>query len=226
MSSQSVAPRPYGPSQVRDLSGDSGQVAVTPQEPRTPVTRQQPTCPGCVLANQPVTGTRPILSRHSLSVLQTKHADSRSDVRSSLSETTIGSSRGSTPPAVFTGLGLRPAYLTPKTERLDTAAVKKYCGTKTHTTMALDGFTGDDSDTSGGPTKTTYYQFENPEHPDSKEFEDPETAKRHFDAARYVQQALGTDRHNLVGEFLVSVQILEEDGDPEELQSLVQRLTE
>lgn len=92
--------------------------------------------------------------------------------------------------------------------------------------MALDGFTGDDSDTSGGPTKTTYYQFENPEHPDSKEFDDPETAKRHFDAARYVQQALGTDRHNLVGEFLVAVQVLEDDNDESQLQNLVERLTQ
>jgi hypothetical protein len=91
--------------------------------------------------------------------------------------------------------------------------------------MALEGFSGDESDASGGPTKTTYYQFENPEHPDSKEFEDPETAKRHFDAARYVQQKLGTDRHNLVGEFLVAVQIFETDEDPSQLQSLIERLT-
>lgn len=91
--------------------------------------------------------------------------------------------------------------------------------------MALEGFSGDESDASGGPTKTTYYQFENPEHPDSKEFEDPETAKRHFDAARYVQQKLGTDRHNLVGEFLVAVQIFETDEDASQLQSLIERLT-
>lgn len=91
--------------------------------------------------------------------------------------------------------------------------------------MALDNFTGESEDTSAGPTKTTYYQFENPNHPDSKEHDDPETAARHFDAARYVQNRLGTDRHNLVGEFLVAVQQIEEDGDDSKLKSLVDRLT-
>lgn len=91
--------------------------------------------------------------------------------------------------------------------------------------MPLDSFTGDSEDTSGGPTKTTYYQFENPDHPDSKEFENPDVAKRHFDAARYVQERLGTDRHNLVGEFLVAVQQVEEEGDDDALKALVERLT-
>jgi hypothetical protein len=91
--------------------------------------------------------------------------------------------------------------------------------------MPLDSFTGDNDDTSGGPTKTTYYQFKNPDHPQTKEFEDPDVGRRHFDAARYVQERLGTDRHNLVGEFLVAVQKIEEDGDESDLQSLVERLT-
>lgn len=91
--------------------------------------------------------------------------------------------------------------------------------------MPLDNFTSGAEESSGGPPKTTYYQFENPDHPDSKEFDDPEVAKRHFDAARYVQQRLGTDRHNLVGEFLVAVHELEDDGDDAQLQSLVERLT-
>lgn len=91
--------------------------------------------------------------------------------------------------------------------------------------MALDNFTGDNEESTGGQKKTTYYQFENPDHPDSKEFDDPELAKRHYDAARFVQNYLGTDRHNLVGEFLVGVQELEEDGDDSTLQSVVERLT-
>lgn len=90
--------------------------------------------------------------------------------------------------------------------------------------MGVENFSGDNNSTSGGKTRTTYYQFENPEHPDSKEFEDPEVAKRQFDAARYIQQQLGTDRHNLVGEFLVAVAELEQDGDEEALQDLVDRL--
>jgi hypothetical protein len=92
--------------------------------------------------------------------------------------------------------------------------------------MALEDYSGEDSDDSGGVTKTTYYQFENPKHPDSKEFDDPETSQRHFDAARFVQRALGTDRHNLVGEFLYAVEQLEDEDDEEPLQNLVQQLTE
>jgi|APHM01.1.fsa_nt_gi hypothetical protein len=65
--------------------------------------------------------------------------------------------------------------------------------------MALDNYSNDD-ESSGGPKKTTYYQFENPSHPESKEFADPERAQKHFDAAQYVQTKLGTDRHGLVGE--------------------------
>ena len=91
--------------------------------------------------------------------------------------------------------------------------------------MGVDNFSGENNSTSGGPTRTTYYQFENPDHPDSKEFEDPEEAKRQFQAARYIQDRLGTDRHNLVGEFLVAVHQYEEDGDDSELQNLVERLT-
>jgi len=91
--------------------------------------------------------------------------------------------------------------------------------------MGVDNFSGSDNSTSGGPTRTTYYQFENPEHPDSKEFDDPEEAAKQFNAARFIQDRLGTDRHNLVGEFLVAVHKYEEDGDDEDLQNLVQRLT-
>lgn len=91
--------------------------------------------------------------------------------------------------------------------------------------MALDNYS-DSSDDSGGPTKTTYYQFENPSHPDSKEFDDPETAQTQFDAAQYVQNKLGTDRHNLVGEFLIAVRALDEDENEEPLQELVERLRE
>ena len=91
--------------------------------------------------------------------------------------------------------------------------------------MGVDNFSGSDNSTSGGPTRTTYYQFENPDHPDSKEFENPEEAKRQFNAASFIQDRLGTDRHNLVGEFLVAVHKYEEDGDDEDLQNLVQRLT-
>jgi len=92
--------------------------------------------------------------------------------------------------------------------------------------MALDGFTGDSEEGNTSQTKTTYFQFENPDHPDSKEFDDPEAARVQYSAARFIQDKLGPDRHNLIGEFLVAVQALEEDGDDGPLQDLVGRLTE
>jgi len=89
--------------------------------------------------------------------------------------------------------------------------------------MALDNYSNNESG-SGGPTKTTYYKFENPQHPESKEHEDPETAQEQFDAAQYIQTKLGTDRHNLVGEFLVAVRALDEDDDDEALKALIDQL--
>ena len=89
--------------------------------------------------------------------------------------------------------------------------------------MALDNYSNDD-ESSGGPKKTTYYQFENPSHPDSKEFADPDVAQRHFDAAQYVQSQLGTDRHGLVGEFLVAVEELDRSDDDGPLKDLVEKL--
>lgn len=92
--------------------------------------------------------------------------------------------------------------------------------------MALDGFTGGDDEGNTSQTKTTYFQFENPEHPDSKEFDNPEEARIQYNAARFIQDKLGPDRHNLVGEFLVAVEALEQDGDEEALQELTQRLVD
>jgi len=92
--------------------------------------------------------------------------------------------------------------------------------------MALDGFTGDSEEGNTSQTKTTYFQFENPSHPDSKEFDDPEKAEVQYTAARYIQDKLGPDRHNLIGQFLVAVKALEEDEDDSNLQELVNQLTE
>lgn len=91
--------------------------------------------------------------------------------------------------------------------------------------MGLNDYSEDEGG-SGGPTRTTYYKFENPNHPESKEFEDPEKAQLQFEAAQYIQNQLGTDRHNLVGEFLVAVQDLHRNGEEESLQELVTRLRE
>jgi len=74
-------------------------------------------------------------------------------------------------------------------------------------------------------TKTTYYQFENPSHEDSKDHEDPQEAERHFRAAKYIQERLGPDRHRLVGEFLWAVMQFEENGEEEALQNVVEQVT-
>jgi hypothetical protein len=90
--------------------------------------------------------------------------------------------------------------------------------------MGLDGFSGSSDEGNTSQTKTTYFQFENPDHPDSKEFDDPESAAEHYEAARYIQDKLGPDRHNLVGNFILGVYHLEENDDAEKLQNVVSQL--
>lgn len=92
--------------------------------------------------------------------------------------------------------------------------------------MALNDYAGDDGGSGTTETRTTYFQFENPNHPDSKEFSDPEQAQKHFEAARFIQGKMGTKRIDLVGDFLWGVYQFEENDDPEPLKELVQELTQ
>jgi len=92
--------------------------------------------------------------------------------------------------------------------------------------MGLDGFSGSQEEGNTSQTKTTYFQFQNPDHPDSKDFDDPESAQEQYQAARYIQDKLGPDRHNLVGNFLIAVYNLEENEDDEMLKQLVDQLRE
>lgn len=88
------------------------------------------------------------------------------------------------------------------------------------------GSYGDDGSTDDGTgPKTTYFQFQNPNHPGSKEHDNPEQAQMHFKAARFIQNRLGPNRHNLVGDFLVAVYQYEENGDEEALQEVIDRIT-
>jgi len=89
--------------------------------------------------------------------------------------------------------------------------------------MALGNF-NESEDGSTGRTKTSYFQFENPDHPDSKEFDNPEQARRHYQAARFIQDAMGTNRHDLVGEFLYAVEELEKNDNEEPLKEFTEKL--
>lgn len=89
--------------------------------------------------------------------------------------------------------------------------------------MGLNDYSGGE-ESDGGPNKTTYFQFQNPRHPESKEFADPDRAQRHYDAAQFVQGQLGSDRNIVVGEFLDSIRELEQNDNEEPLQQLVQQL--
>lgn len=92
--------------------------------------------------------------------------------------------------------------------------------------MGVDDFSEDGTANNSTGPQTTYYQFQNPDHPDSKDsFDEPEKARRQFDAARSIQDEMGTDRHNLVGEFLVAVDHMQETGDTEQLENFIETLT-
>lgn len=91
--------------------------------------------------------------------------------------------------------------------------------------MGVENFSDESTDNDSSRPRTTYYQFENPDHPDSKEnFKDPEKARNQYNAARSIQDEMGTDRHNLVGEFLVAVNAMQEEGDTEQLDAFVEAL--
>ena len=90
--------------------------------------------------------------------------------------------------------------------------------------MGLNDYSGEGSE--GGPKKSTYYKFENPSHPESKEFAEPDQAQEHYDAARFIQSQLGNDRHGLVGTFLVAVRELEQNDNEEPLKQLFSQLRE
>lgn len=91
--------------------------------------------------------------------------------------------------------------------------------------MGLNDYSGGE-DSDGGPKKTTYFQFQNPSHPEAKEFADPEKAQRHYDAAMFLQNQLGSDRNNVIGEFASAIEQLEKNDNEEPLQQLVQQLRE
>lgn len=74
------------------------------------------------------------------------------------------------------------------------------------------------------PPREVIYSFENPDHPDSAGFHNQEEALQRYHAAHYIQGRLGTDRHNLVGDFLIAVQ-KNEEGVDRALQEFVERVS-
>lgn len=92
--------------------------------------------------------------------------------------------------------------------------------------MGVDDFSEDSTTNEDTGPKTTYYQFQNPDHPGTKDsFNNPEKAREHYDAARSIQEELGTDRHHLVGEFLSAVDEMNRTGDEEQLHDFIETLT-
>jgi hypothetical protein len=91
--------------------------------------------------------------------------------------------------------------------------------------MSFDDFSSGSESSSTSETQTKYFQFPNPDHPDvTKTFDDPETQRRHFQAAKFIQNQMGPDRHNLVGEFLAGVHTLAEEGDEEHLDTVIEQI--
>lgn len=81
-----------------------------------------------------------------------------------------------------------------------------------------------DSDESEEP-KTTRVTFHNPEEGDLPNiYEQEDTARQHFEAARYIQEEIGSGRTKLFGDFAVAVQQFEEEDDLSELLNLYTKL--
>jgi len=87
-----------------------------------------------------------------------------------------------------------------------------------------DVLSKEDTQEDSTPPREVIYSFENPDHPDSTGFHNREEALQRYRAARYIQGRLGTDRHNLVGDFLIAVQ-KQEEGEDRALEEFVRRVT-
>ena len=74
------------------------------------------------------------------------------------------------------------------------------------------------------PPREVICSFENPDHPDSTGFHNQEEALQRYRAARYIQGRLGTDRHDLVDDFLIAVQ-KHEKGEGSGLEEFLRRVT-
>jgi hypothetical protein len=87
-----------------------------------------------------------------------------------------------------------------------------------------DVLSKEDTQEDSTPPREVIYSFENPDHPDSTGFHNREEALQRYRAARYIQGRLGTDRHNLVGDFLIAVQ-KQKEGEDRALEEFVRRVT-
>jgi hypothetical protein len=87
-----------------------------------------------------------------------------------------------------------------------------------------DVLSKEDTQEDSTPPREVIYSFENPDHPDSAGFHNQEEALQRYRAARYIQGRLGTDRHDLVDDFLIAVQ-KHEKGEGSALEEFLRRVT-
>jgi len=74
--------------------------------------------------------------------------------------------------------------------------------------------------------KTVTVEIPNPEHPEYWERWNDEMMRGFFEAGQWAVQALGKDRHVIVGHFLQALEQLEKEDDPEEMALLFEMLTQ
>lgn len=74
--------------------------------------------------------------------------------------------------------------------------------------------------------KTTYFQFENPKHPETRNLNTSEEAYDMFQAARFLQDKLGDKSNIVIGHFLIGIQELEDNNNSKPLEKLFTQLTQ
>lgn len=93
--------------------------------------------------------------------------------------------------------------------------------------MGLGDFTNQEEETSS-ESQSTYVSFKNPAHPEVEISENSEHRHKqeYFDAVQWFRDKLGQDINVPFGEFAIAARQADEDGDPEALQELFERIAE
>ena len=91
--------------------------------------------------------------------------------------------------------------------------------------MGLGDFAPEGEEDSSGAGKSTYITFKNPRTADISEGSEHRHKQDYYDAVQQLRNMLGQDINVPIGEFAVAA-VAAENGDPDKLEALFDRLVE
>lgn len=91
--------------------------------------------------------------------------------------------------------------------------------------MGLSSLTPESEEQSSGAGKTTYVTFKNPRTADISEGSEHRHKQEYYDSVQELRNMLGQDINVPIGEFAAAA-VAAENGDPEPLEDLFERLAE